>query len=81
MKEMNVYNFCMNFYKCKEIRLHVWTIHEDESETCSHKVFTDKFDSRLYNYTDAKVMQFECVKKGVIDIIAIRDMREEKDGE
>lgn len=73
MNKINVYDFCTMFFKCKEIILHVWTIHEDETETCEHKKTTDKYS--LYEYKDAEVTQFNCLKKGTIDIIAIRDHR------
>ena len=75
MNKINVYDFCIMFFKCQEIRLHVWTFHENETETCEHKTYANAFDSELYKYKDAQVTQFKCVKRNVIDIIAVRDNR------
>ena len=75
MKEMNVYNFCSMFCKGQEIRLHVWTFNPDNTETCIHKTFTDRFDSELFKYRNAEVTQFSCVKRNCIEIIATIDNR------
>ena len=78
MKEMNVYDFCNRFYKGQEIRLHVWVFTND-TEECEHKTYTDKFDHDLYHYRDTEVIQFNCPKRNVIEIIACRDLRTNKE--
>lgn len=75
MNKINVYDFCMMFHRCKEIRLHVWTLHDTDKETCEHKTYTDRFDSELFKYKNAEVTQFNCVKKDCIEIIAVIDNR------
>ena len=80
MEKINVYRMVGMFYKGQEIRLHIWTIHEDGSETCFHKTFSDRFDHELFNYRDCEVIQFNAVKKNTIEIIAMRDMRKDAEG-
>lgn len=75
MNKINVYDFCNMFYKGQEIRLHVWTFHNDGTETCEHKTYTSRFDSELFKYRNAEVTQFNCVKRNCIDVIATIDNR------
>lgn len=62
---------CMFFHDEKEIRLQLWQHDSEENEIVKSIVFTDKSDSRLYSYRNCEVLLYKCVKRGVIEIIAV----------
>lgn len=71
--KVNVYDFCMSFYKAGEIRLHLWKDDETGREVCEHITLNDKYGDdgiKLYSYKDYEVIQFSVPKRNTIDIIA-----------
>ena len=70
MTKINVYDFCMMFYKGKEITVYVWNRSEDGSTQMVEHHYFDAMDSALYQLRDYHVDQFKATKKGCIEIIA-----------